>query len=145
LFALGKDVYACSDVLSIADMAKTLSALSGKDVQPLHLPLEVFNSDGLKAKLGDELWDQWDLFVKQYVERGTLHCPALFNPKLSPLITPHVALADPFGHTAIPESRLMHRSDLKRDPKTSRALVQGSWDFKEWAAQNAQLKKVLGY
>ncbi|RSH93905.1 hypothetical protein EHS25_006557 [Saitozyma podzolica] len=96
----GKDVHACSDVLSIADMAKTLSALSGKDVQPLHLPLEVFNSDGLKAKLGEELWDQWDLFVKR---------------------------------------------DLKRDPKASRALVQGSWDFQEWAAQNAQLKKVLGY
>lgn len=61
-------MHACSDVLSIADMAKTLSALSGKDVQPLHLPLEAFNSDGLKAKLGEELWDQWDLFVKQYVD-----------------------------------------------------------------------------
>jgi hypothetical protein len=92
-------VHACSDVLSIADMAKTLSALSGKDVQPLHLPLEVFNSDGLKAKLGEELWDQWDLFVKQYVESGTLHCPALLNPSASPVAPPYVALANRFGHT----------------------------------------------
>jgi hypothetical protein len=61
---IGKDVHAVTDVISIADMAQTLSELSGKKVTTLHLTKEAFNNAGFKEKIGEELWDNWNLFYQ---------------------------------------------------------------------------------
>jgi hypothetical protein len=34
---------------------------------------------------------------------------------------------------------------MKRDVPASRALIQGSLNFREWAAQNKALREMLSY
>lgn len=75
----GKDMYACTEVLSVGEMAKILSRLSGKDVKTLGLTKEAFQSEGFKKQLGQELWDNWRLFAENAIKRDVEQSKALIN------------------------------------------------------------------
>ncbi len=54
---------ACSEKISIADMAKVLSQVSGKSVDTLHMTDDYFyNAAELKEKITPELWLQYKMF-----------------------------------------------------------------------------------
>lgn len=63
--ALGKDIYACTDVITVKEMAEQLSAVSGKTVKSNGLSVEVFKSEDFQGKIGKELWDNMDLFYRR--------------------------------------------------------------------------------
>lgn len=63
--ALGKDIYACTDIITVKEMADQLSAVSGKTVKTNGLPVEVFKSKDFQKKVGQELWDNMDLFYRR--------------------------------------------------------------------------------
>jgi hypothetical protein len=60
---IGKNIYAVTDAPSVAEMAATMSRVSGKTVKTNAMPKEYFFSDDFKKQLGHELWDQMKLFV----------------------------------------------------------------------------------
>ena len=53
---------AVSDLGTVADMAKTLSEVSGKTVVPRHMTDEEFFADSLKQQITPELWLQYKMF-----------------------------------------------------------------------------------
>ena len=108
-------MYACTEVLSVGEMAQVLSRLSGKTVKTLGLSKEAFESEGFKKQLGQELWDNWRLFAEKCV--GSV-----------------------FAHR-----KSAHFSAIKRDVEQSKALIKDAWDFEVWATQDKELKQILGY
>ncbi|OCF36608.1 hypothetical protein I317_00653 [Kwoniella heveanensis CBS 569] len=66
----GKDLETCTSDLTIAEMADVLSKISGKKVVTNSLNNDAFYSDGLKQALGQELWDNWKLFVENKITRN---------------------------------------------------------------------------
>lgn len=62
---LGKDIYACTDIITVKKMTEQLSAVSGKTVKTNGLPVEVFKSEDFQKKVGQELWDNMDLFYRR--------------------------------------------------------------------------------
>lgn len=63
---LGKDIYACTDIITVKEMTEQLSAVSGKTVKTNGLPVEVFKSEDFQKKVGQELWDNMDLFYRRW-------------------------------------------------------------------------------
>ncbi|WVQ78563.1 hypothetical protein IAT38_000649 [Cryptococcus sp. DSM 104549] len=80
---IGKDIYACTDVVTIQQMADTLSAVSGKKVKTSGLTERVFKSQEYKDKIGEELWENWDLFyrgtLKRDVKESMAEAPGSWN------------------------------------------------------------------
>ncbi|KIR28789.1 hypothetical protein I307_03044 [Cryptococcus deuterogattii 99/473] len=66
---IGKDIYACTDVITVKEMAEQLSAVSGKTVKSNGLSVEVFKSEDFQGKIGKELWDNMDLFYRRFLKR----------------------------------------------------------------------------
>ncbi|WRT67345.1 uncharacterized protein IL334_004315 [Kwoniella shivajii] len=66
---ISKDMYAVTGDPTIAEMAATLSEISGKKVEPLHMTKKAFNSEETKKQLGEEMWDNWNLFVENRITR----------------------------------------------------------------------------
>ncbi|WVQ98913.1 hypothetical protein IAU59_006044 [Kwoniella sp. CBS 9459] len=66
----GKDLETCASDLTVSEMAEVLSKLSGKKVVTNQLNNDAFYSDGLKQALGQELWDNWKLFVENKITRN---------------------------------------------------------------------------
>ncbi|WVF72003.1 hypothetical protein IAT40_006814 [Kwoniella sp. CBS 6097] len=66
----GKDLETVTSDLTISQMADVLSKLSGKKVVTNGLNKEAFDSDGLKQALGQEMWDNWNLFVNNKITRN---------------------------------------------------------------------------
>ncbi|WVR05369.1 hypothetical protein IAU60_002383 [Kwoniella sp. DSM 27419] len=65
----GKDIYACTSEYTIAEMAQALAKISGKTVNTGHITKDIFYSDNMKSQLGQELWDNWKLFVEGKLTR----------------------------------------------------------------------------
>ncbi|WVQ76556.1 hypothetical protein IAR50_006226 [Cryptococcus sp. DSM 104548] len=63
---IGKDMTACGDALSVAEMAEVLSKVAGFKVDTPHYSRETFYSDAHKEAVGEELW----LAMKILVEGG---------------------------------------------------------------------------
>lgn len=61
----GKDLYACSDIITPAKVAQTLSQLSGKQYTTGHVSRDEFMQ--LKDKMDYELWLNYLAFVNGYV------------------------------------------------------------------------------
>ncbi|WVQ83962.1 hypothetical protein IAT38_006107 [Cryptococcus sp. DSM 104549] len=66
---IGKDMFACSAVISVSEMADVLSKLAGSKVKTLQVPKEVFYSEEHKAACGEELWLAYKLLVEGGMSR----------------------------------------------------------------------------
>ncbi|AAW41646.1 hypothetical protein CNBB1140 [Cryptococcus deneoformans B-3501A] len=66
---IGKDLQACTDFISLKEMAAKLSKLSGKNVKSNGVSNEIYESQGFIDKVGKELWDNFSVFYKGTVKR----------------------------------------------------------------------------
>ncbi|WWD16136.1 hypothetical protein CI109_100561 [Kwoniella shandongensis] len=64
-----KDIQACGEILTTAQIAQVVSELSGKTIDTLHLSEEAFYSDETKAKCTEELWLQYRIFYERTFNR----------------------------------------------------------------------------
>lgn len=63
----GKELHGAAERISIADMAKVFSEISGKEVKSLGMSDEEFYSPELKEKIGEGKWGNWKLFMDGWV------------------------------------------------------------------------------
>jgi len=60
-------MYPCNENITLAQVAKTLSELSGKEYTTLHLTPEQFAEYGENNKMDHELWLNYNAFVNGWV------------------------------------------------------------------------------
>ncbi|WWC69236.1 uncharacterized protein I206_103173 [Kwoniella pini CBS 10737] len=96
---IGKDIQACSDIISVAQMASTLSDVAETKFDTLELSKEEFYSEDYKKKTDKEIWVNMEMF---------------------------------------------YRKLIRRDVAASKKLVPDQWDFKQWAENSKEFRKVAG-
>ncbi|WVW82856.1 hypothetical protein I302_104868 [Kwoniella bestiolae CBS 10118] len=66
---IGKTIYACSDILTVSEMASTLTDVAEAKFDTLGLTREEFYSDGFRCKNDKELWLNFELFYRKLAKR----------------------------------------------------------------------------
>ncbi|WVQ69836.1 uncharacterized protein L199_008057 [Kwoniella botswanensis] len=66
---IGQEIYACSDILTVSEMASILSDVAEVKFNTLGITKEEFYSEQFKAQNDKELWLNMDLFYRKLLKR----------------------------------------------------------------------------